>query len=132
MRDHDLAASGYERANSAVPRRRDPAAFPPNTFDTLVVDLPTGMLHGTRRENETFYPAVLAEAARVATPGALFVGITTSKRVFDAASAEVASAWTSRQTYPLKFPSAVATFIRPSLPWSGQPAQWREPKKVSR
>ena len=100
----NLAASGYERQIRLFRADVTRLPFPTNTFDTLVVDLPYGMLHGTRRENETFYPAVLAEAARVAAPGALFVGITTSKRVFDAAIAEVQSVWTPRQTYPLKVP----------------------------
>jgi len=100
----NLAASGS--ANQAFLLHADATRLPlpAATFDTIVVDLPYGMLHGTRQENETFYPALLAEAARVATRGALFVGITTSKRVFDAALATVQALWTPRQTYPLKVP----------------------------
>ena len=40
------------------------------SWDTMVADLPWALLVGTRRENEALYPALLAEAARVAAPGA--------------------------------------------------------------
>jgi SAM-dependent methyltransferase len=100
----NLAASGHAGRLQLFRADATRLPFAASTFDTIVVDLPYGMLHGSRRENETFYPALLAEAARVAVPGALFAGITASKRVFDAAIAEVQSAWTPRQTYPLKVP----------------------------
>ncbi|HEX5416630.1 MAG TPA: methyltransferase domain-containing protein [Chloroflexota bacterium] len=100
----NLAASAGARQVQFFRADATRLPFPSNTFDTIVVDLPYGMLHGSRRENETFYPALLAEAARVTAPGALFAGITTSKRVFDAAVAEFLSDWTPRQSYPLKVP----------------------------
>jgi tRNA (guanine6-N2)-methyltransferase len=44
--------------------------------NVLCADLPYGMLMGTRRENQRLYPALLAEASRVAAPGAAMALIT--------------------------------------------------------
>ena len=52
-----------------------------DTFDVLLADLPFGQLVGSHRENVTLYPAVLAEAGRVATHGARFALITHEKRL---------------------------------------------------
>jgi 23S rRNA G2445 N2-methylase RlmL len=50
-------------------------------FDVLVADLPWGSLVGSHEENATLYPAVLAEAARIAVPGARFVVLTHEVRL---------------------------------------------------
>lgn len=42
------------------------------SVDALCADLPFGHLVGSHQENVALYPAILAEAARVARPGALF------------------------------------------------------------
>ncbi|MBN2471458.1 MAG: methyltransferase domain-containing protein [Anaerolineae bacterium] len=46
------------------------------SVDALCADLPFGHLVGSHDENVALYPAVLAEAGRVAKPGALFALIT--------------------------------------------------------
>lgn len=73
-------------------------------FDTVVADLPWALLVGTRRENEALYPALLAEAARVAAPGATLVLITASHRVFEEALARGGGRWVPEATYPLRVP----------------------------
>jgi tRNA (guanine6-N2)-methyltransferase len=53
------------------------------SVDALAADLPFGVLIGSQDENMRLYPALLAEAARVAKPGARFVIITQAIRVMD-------------------------------------------------
>ena len=60
---------------------------PDASFDTLLADLPYGDLIGSHRANAALYPALLAEAARVAAPEATFVAITGEIRLLDAALA---------------------------------------------
>lgn len=50
--------------------------LPDDRVDAVVADLPFGFAIGTHDENVDVYPAVLAEAGRVAKPGARFVAIT--------------------------------------------------------
>ncbi len=50
--------------------------LPDASIDALCADLPFGHLVGSHDENVALYPALLAEAARVAKPGALFALIT--------------------------------------------------------
>lgn len=55
------------------------------SVDRLFADLPYGHRMGTHQDNEALYPAVLAEAARVATADAVFVVVTHELRRFEAA-----------------------------------------------
>lgn len=83
----NLAAAGL--AGAASLDRADAAALPcPDaSFDTLLSDLPYGDLVGSHRANSALYPALLAEAARVAAPDATFVVISGEIRLLDAALA---------------------------------------------
>lgn len=77
--DIDEAALDDATANGATGLVRGDAAalpFPPASFDVLAADLPYGTAMGSPAENERLYPAVMADAARVATPGARFAVIT--------------------------------------------------------
>lgn len=78
----------------ALARRNDPALslvqadarglpFPDASFDRLLADLPYGHRMGSHQENEALYAAVLAEAARVARPGAVMAVITHELRRFE-------------------------------------------------
>jgi len=62
------------------------------SVDALCADLPFGHLVGSHADNETLYPALLAEAARVARPGALFALITHEVRLIQTVLGE-SSAW---------------------------------------
>ncbi|MCC7368004.1 MAG: methyltransferase domain-containing protein [Chloroflexi bacterium] len=53
------------------------------SVDALTVDLPFGQLVGTHTENAELYPRLLAEAARVARPGARLAAITQQVRLFE-------------------------------------------------
>jgi tRNA G10 N-methylase Trm11 len=57
--------------------------LPATSIDTLCADLPFGQLSGSHVNNTRLYPAVLAEAARVARPDARFVVITHEIRLME-------------------------------------------------
>lgn len=71
--------------------------YPPNTFNVLLADLPFGQLVGSHRENITLYPAVLAEASRIAIKGAHFALITHEKRLISEVL-RAQTAWTTIRT----------------------------------
>jgi 23S rRNA G2445 N2-methylase RlmL len=50
--------------------------FPAGSFDVILADLPWGGLSGSHAANRELYPQALAEAARVAAPGARAVMLT--------------------------------------------------------
>ncbi len=66
------------------------------SVDALTVDLPFGQLVGSHTNNATLYPALLAEAARVARPGARLVAITQQVRLFE--RSVDAGQWVTEQT----------------------------------
>jgi ubiquinone/menaquinone biosynthesis C-methylase UbiE len=72
--------------------------LPDHSIDTLSVDLPFGNLVGTHSENLSLYPAILAEAARVARPGARFVVISHEVRLMEDLLAPP-SAWQADQIF---------------------------------
>lgn len=77
--DIDADALDDATANGATGLVRGDAAalpFPPASFGVLAADLPYGTAMGSPAENERLYPALLADAARVAAPGARFAIIT--------------------------------------------------------
>jgi SAM-dependent methyltransferase len=53
------------------------------SVDALTVDLPFGQLVGSHAENVALYPALLAEAARIARPGARLVAISQQVRLLE-------------------------------------------------
>lgn len=81
--------------------------LPDASVDALTVDLPFGQLVGSHATNAELYPALLAEAARVARPGARLVAISQQSRLLE--RSVQADAW------------ATETVLRPSLATSGGP-----------
>jgi hypothetical protein len=59
----------------------------------IVADLPFGQLVGTHAENERLYPRILAEAGRVAAPGARMALLTHELRLLDRAAAQRPDLW---------------------------------------
>ncbi|GAB4530676.1 MAG: methyltransferase domain-containing protein [Anaerolineae bacterium] len=68
--------------------------LPDASVSALTADLPFGQLVGSHQENRTLYPRILAEAARVAGPGARFVLISHEIRLMEQV---VPSAWVVEQ-----------------------------------
>jgi SAM-dependent methyltransferase len=63
------------------------------SMSVICADLPFGQLVGTHAENETLYPQLIAEAARVAAPGARMVLLTHEVRLLEQALARYEWAW---------------------------------------
>jgi tRNA (guanine6-N2)-methyltransferase len=98
----NLEASGY--ASQATLLRADARhlPFPATSFDTIVTDLPFGMLVGSKAENERLYPPIMREATRVATADAAMVVMTASTKLFEAVLREFEPGWTCLRRIPLK------------------------------
>jgi ubiquinone/menaquinone biosynthesis C-methylase UbiE len=112
----NLRASGRESDVGLVRADAGNLPFPGASFDTIVADLPFGMLVGSARENERLYPAILAEAARVAAPGASLVVITAARRAIESALAGLATRWARRRVIPIKL-SYQSGYLRPAIFW---------------
>jgi tRNA (guanine6-N2)-methyltransferase len=111
----NLRASGRARAE-AVLLQADAARLPiaSGTVDTLVADLPFGMLVGARADNRRLYPALLAEATRVAAPSATLVIITAERKLFEATLARFQAEWVLGRVFPLQVPYR-SGYIAPAI-----------------
>ena len=72
--------------------------LPDHSVDTLCADLPFGNLVGSHHDNLSLYPAILAEAARVARPGARLVVISHEVHLMEELVARSTSTWQAEQT----------------------------------
>jgi SAM-dependent methyltransferase len=83
----DCAARNVEAATLSAAELTDWDAtrlpLPDRSVDALTVDLPFGQLVGSHATNVELYPALLAEAARVARPGARLVAISQQSRLLE-------------------------------------------------
>ena len=96
----NIEASGY--AASIALHDWDARALPLSeaSVDALCADLPFGHLVGSHGQNVSLYPALMAEAARVARPGALFSLITHEVRLMETVLVRSA-AWQVEGTFRL-------------------------------
>ena len=105
--DTDPTALGAARENVAASRHAaqiglhnwDARALPlaEASISALTADLPFGVQMGNHAANRTLYPALLAEAARVARTGARFVLLTAERRLMETALA-AEPRWTAVET----------------------------------
>ncbi|GAB3911842.1 RNA methyltransferase [Microlunatus endophyticus] len=84
----NLAAANRTRKDT-VPTsllRADAGKLPltAQSIDVLLSDLPYGHTIGNHQDNRSLYPAILSEAARLASPGARFAACTQDMRLFEA------------------------------------------------
>ncbi len=84
--------------------------FADGSFDSLVVDLPYGMLTETPDKARALYAPFLAEAARVAISGGRLVAITARKGWLDAAIDEAAPLWQRVREVAIKIPFKSGAF----------------------
>ncbi|MCB9450988.1 MAG: methyltransferase domain-containing protein [Anaerolineaceae bacterium] len=92
--DHDATALACAEQNAAAAGYSDQIKFnlgdarelpiPAKSVDAICADLPFGHLVGSHEGNMELYPALLAEAGRVAKPGARFALITHEVRLMEA------------------------------------------------
>ncbi|MEM7133057.1 MAG: methyltransferase domain-containing protein [Chloroflexota bacterium] len=90
--EKNLAAAGIKPIVELHDWNATTLNLPDSTVDALVADLPFGFAVGSHVENVEVYPAVLAEAARVAKSGTRFVAITQEVRLMEQVVAE-SDAW---------------------------------------
>ncbi|MGH2460366.1 MAG: methyltransferase domain-containing protein [Chloroflexota bacterium] len=107
-------ASGHARDIRLLRADATRLPLPSASVDALVADLPYGMLVGSQRENAVLYPAILAEAARVAASPASFVAITARHRLFESALQSTRQAWSLERAFPLKIPFR-SGYLRPTI-----------------
>lgn len=79
----NIDASGYTGAISLVQENITSLPLRSGSVNALCADLPFGQLTGSHHENRKLYPAILVEAARVATTGARFVVMTHEIRLME-------------------------------------------------
>ncbi|MCS6842071.1 MAG: methyltransferase domain-containing protein [Roseiflexus sp.] len=90
----NLKAAGF--AQSVRLEQWDATSLPLETgsIDVLCADLPFGQLIGSHRMNETLYPRLISEAARVAAPGARMCLLTHEVRLMERVLEQYADFWT--------------------------------------
>lgn len=95
----NLAAAGVSRAVRLMESDAVLTGLDMARYTALFADLPYGNLVGSHRDNASLYPLLLAEAGRMAAPGARFAVITHEIRLFDATLGDAAATWTVERTF---------------------------------
>jgi SAM-dependent methyltransferase len=93
----NLRAAGLERMARLEQWDAGALPLPDAGVSAIFADLPFGQLIGSHRENEALYPRVLAEAARVARPGARMVLLTHEVRLLERVAERFAAQWQPRE-----------------------------------
>lgn len=100
----NLAAAGCDRRSALVRWEAGRLPLRDESVNVLCADLPYGMLMGSRRENERLYPALLAEATRVAVGGAPMVLITQAVALLEQSLARHRVHWTTERRFEVQIP----------------------------
>ena len=93
----NLQAAKAEASGELFPMDATRLKLPDAGIDVICADLPWGQLHGSHESNTALYPRVLAEAGRVAAPGARAVFITHEIRLMERTLRDCAALWTLQQ-----------------------------------
>ncbi len=94
----NLTASGHAADADVFEMDAANLQLPDTCMEVIMADLPWGQLVGSHEANRTLYPQVLAEAARVAVPGARAVFITHEIRLMEQVLGELAHLWQVQHT----------------------------------
>ena len=100
----NIEAAGVQRGVRLIRGdvRRVPVAA--RSFETVVANLPFGMVRKTSRDLETLYEGALEEAARLLVPSGVFVVITVRRRLLEDALGRSAGGWKQEAEFPLRVP----------------------------
>jgi 23S rRNA G2445 N2-methylase RlmL len=110
----NLEAAGFQTRASLVRWDAGHLPLPDGVMTALCADLPFGMLVGSRRENERLYPQLLAEATRVAAPGAAMVLITHAIPLLQKSLVPHRLHWSIERSYEVQL-SYQSGVIRPQV-----------------
>jgi 16S rRNA G966 N2-methylase RsmD len=100
----NLNAAGLSRHTALARWEAGRLPLADASVNVLCADLPYGMLMGSRRENAQLYPALLAEATRVAVPGAALVLITHAVSLLEQSLNPYRAHWTTERRLPVQIP----------------------------
>jgi tRNA (guanine6-N2)-methyltransferase len=123
--DRNLKAAGCRARVTLM--RWDAGRLPLHeaSVNALCSDLPYGMLMGNRRENQRLYPTLVAEAARVAAPGAAMVLITQAVAMLEEALAPQRPFWSLERSLEVQIPYR-SGYLKPQvLMLRRTPKPWR-------
>jgi tRNA (guanine6-N2)-methyltransferase len=95
---NNLIASGHSGQADLFEMDATALQLPDACLDVIMADLPWGQLVGSHEANVTLYPLALAEAARVAAPGARAVFITHEIRLMEQVLGDLAHVWQVEQS----------------------------------
>lgn len=93
----NVKAAGFEGYVHLIQADATRLPFPRGSFDVLCADLPWGQRVGSHEQNVSLYPLVLAEAARVAVPGARMVMLTHEVTLFESLLGAHTALWTLKE-----------------------------------
>jgi tRNA (guanine6-N2)-methyltransferase len=79
----NIEVAGVEKLTRLICADLRRLPLPDRSVDVILADLPFGQLVGSHEENLDLYPRTLAEAARIARPGARFTLITHEVRLME-------------------------------------------------
>lgn len=91
----NLLAAGLNQQVDVLVMDATRLQLPDASLDVICADLPWGQLVGSHEANLALYPAVLAEAARVAAPGARGIFITHEIRLMEQTLRDLSHQWRS-------------------------------------
>ena len=94
--------------------------LPDSSMDTIVADLPYGMLVGDSGDLQDVYTHALQEAGRVLRPGGNLVMVTTRRRAFELASEAIRPKLGLKRRIQVKVPFR-SGYISPVVYWLSKP-----------
>ena len=93
----NLVAGGFAQDAELFEMDATKLDLPDACIDMVCADLPWGQLVGSHEANLKLYPKVLAEAGRIAAPGARTVFITHEIRLMETVLRDYADTWEVQQ-----------------------------------
>ena len=109
-----LEAAGISTGVDLVHGDMQKIPMPSESFDTVVADLPYGMVKGTDVDLDKLYAGALSEAARLVVPGGAFVGLTARRQRLEDTLERLADRWERTAEVPLSV-SFSRGYIKPSV-----------------
>ena len=94
--------------------------LPDGSIDTVIADLPYGMLIGDSGDLQDLYTSTLEESSRVLRPGGNLVMVTTQRRAFESAYESIRLRLNLKRQISVKVPFR-SGYIRPVVYWLTKP-----------
>ena len=94
--------------------------LPDDSMDTVIADLPFGMLVGDSGDLQDLYTRILQESSRVVSPRGNLIMVTTRRRAFESASESIRPRLNLKRQISVKVPFQ-SGYIRPVVYWLTKP-----------